>query len=225
MSQPETSPTCAPFIERLVDGVSPANDVALREHISSCLWCRRAETELASADRLAVSLRTASAENPQNPQENNDLFWAALHARTLKAWDRSQPGPAQRRQRLGLGAAATMALGAAAVWLLSLDGNTNPTRTTATQQAATQYVSQTPSDRDLDLDLDLGEFRDEELRRLNALLDLAMAEESGISDGPMLATGDPMTGLSDTESLFVLSGTELATLSQQLTTDSALSNP
>jgi hypothetical protein len=225
MNQPETSPLCAPFIERLVDGISPANDAALREHVSSCLWCRRAEQDLLSADPLADALRAATTENGTNTAENNDIFWTSLQARTVKAWDKSQRPPGQRRQRFGIGMAVTVALGAAAGWMLSLGGAPRAVRTTATHRPESAVESQRIADDDFDVDLNLSQFENQELMLLNALLDQAVALESdGLLAGELLAAGDPITGLSDSESLLVLSGTELATLSQQLTASSALPN-
>jgi hypothetical protein len=70
---------CGRVFEALIES-GEVRDVALAEHLGSCMRCFRAMTDLRDAPRLASALR---AETPALPED--DLFWQRLERRTVEA--------------------------------------------------------------------------------------------------------------------------------------------
>jgi len=71
--------TCEVFASKLCEGVAPAADGALAEHVGSCLDCFRLMTELRDLPRLEAALRAAPLPDP------GEAFWADFPSEVWRA--------------------------------------------------------------------------------------------------------------------------------------------
>ena len=88
MTAPVAKPDCAPFADRLLEGVAPASDPALAEHVGSCLGCFRLMTDLRQLPRIARALR--GDEPASDPGE---AFWTELARRVMTGIDGEATAP------------------------------------------------------------------------------------------------------------------------------------
>lgn len=75
---------CEELELRLVDGVRPADDRELAEHIGSCLRCFRTAADLRDLPRMEALLRK---EPPFDP---GPAFWARFPTQVAEAWERTR---------------------------------------------------------------------------------------------------------------------------------------